>query len=145
MGSWHDYAINGMVFTFVSRSGLLDCDWPRNVFQNGDCFPFSYSRLVLLAKQCVQKTRNNINVGFLSVKENWAPKSKLCTFYCRRSWKLCCSKGKHTFHLGMLDNTHLLSNFELTFASLRTNNSLWANFKKTKLFVIQKEYCGHYM
>ena len=65
MGSWHDYAIEGMIFTFAgSGSDLLDSDWRKNLFNNGDGFSFSWARLVFLAKECVRSALNNILVGF---------------------------------------------------------------------------------
>ena len=42
MGCPYDYATNEIPFIhFGSGSAVLDCDWWRNFFKNGDGFPFS--------------------------------------------------------------------------------------------------------
>ena len=71
-----------------------------------------------------------------------ARNSKLCTFYCGRSWKFCSVKSEHTFRLGMLDNTHLQKHLELIFASLQKYKSLDQTSRKMILLDLQREDCA---
>ena len=78
MKSWLTVSTNGVstrlchkwniCYFFWFRFGCVACDWRRNFFRKGDGFPFSYSRLVFLAKQCVPSPPNNIIVGLWSLK-----------------------------------------------------------------------------
>ena len=54
---------------FGSGSGVLDCDWRRFFFRNGDGFWFSLSRLAFSTKQFVQSPPKKI--GFLFVERNF--------------------------------------------------------------------------
>ena len=72
MGVRHDCAIKGRIFAFLgSSSGGIEYDWRKNFYRIGAGFPFTYSRLVFLARQWVPSTPININFGLWILKDNF--------------------------------------------------------------------------
>ena len=63
--SRHNYVMNRMIFAFFgSSSCVVDCDWWRSFFETEEYFPFSWSRLLFVAKQSVPSQPNNTIVAF---------------------------------------------------------------------------------
>ena len=67
MGCRQEFVLNGNVAFFGSSSVVLDCDFRKDFFENGDGFLFRSSDLTL-AKQCLPAKQHNC--VFLVLKKN---------------------------------------------------------------------------
>ena len=145
MGSWHDYAINGMKYAlFGTCSVVADCDW-RKLFliKEKKIYFFCHDSSIWQKSLCSHCQTKHCSVsGPWKQFQNLAASFVLQTFLTIFDHSFSMYGCRYTF---LLKNScqvirHLHYYLEVIFVSFQKYKSFGHTSRKTDLFILQKKF-----